>query len=71
VKHDFALKRDDEALNKIILSAELQPLMSNAKWVMLLDMLVQQWHRLQQCKVKLIWEGPDAERWLLLDEDTS
>jgi hypothetical protein len=71
VKHDFAFKRDNAALDKTILAAGLQSLMSNAKWVKLLDMLVQHWHLLQECKVKLIWEGPEAERWLLLDENRS
>ncbi len=71
MRHDFALKRDDVALDKIIVAAGLQPLLSNAKWVKLLDLLVQQWPLLQECKVKLIWEGPDVERWLLLDKDMS
>ncbi|MCC2546437.1 hypothetical protein LJY25_08270 [Hymenobacter sp. BT175] len=71
MRSDFDLKRDDEALDKLILATGLQPLMNNAKWVKLLTLLVQQWHLLRECKVKLIWEGPDVERWLLLDEDTS
>jgi hypothetical protein len=70
MRHDFDLKRDDAELDKIILHAGLQALMSNAKWVKLLDTLVQHWHLLRECKVKLIWEGSDMERWLLLDEDT-
>jgi len=71
VKHDFAFNRDDAALDKIILAAGLQPFMSNAKWVKLLDMLMHHWHLLQECKVKLIGEGPYAERWLLLAENRS
>jgi hypothetical protein len=71
MRHDYALKRDDVALDKIIVTAGLQPLLSNAKWVKLLDLLVQQWPLLRECKAKLIWEGADVDRWLLLDEHTS
>ena len=71
MRHGYALKRGEVALDKVIVAAGLQPLLSNAKWVKLLDLLVQQWALLRECKVKLIWEGPDVERGLLLDEHTS
>ena len=71
MKHHFAVKRDDEALDKVILSAQLQPLMSNAKWVKLLATLVAHWPLVQACQVKLIWESASIERWLHVDEHTS
>ncbi|MGI4734913.1 MAG: hypothetical protein ACRYG7_07005 [Janthinobacterium lividum] len=70
MKRHFAVKRDDEALDKVILAAQLQPLMSNAKWVRLLTTLVAQWPLVQACQVKLIWEEASSERWLHLDEHT-
>jgi len=65
------VKRDDEALDKVILAAQLQPLMSNAKRVKLLTNLAAQWPLVQACRVKLIWEEASNERWLHLDEQTS
>ena len=71
MKRRFAVNRDEEALNKVILAARLQPLLSNAKWVKLLTTLVAQWPLVQACQVKLIWEDARNERWLHLDEQTS
>ncbi|WP_046242292.1 hypothetical protein [Hymenobacter terrenus] len=67
----FAIRRDDEALDKLIQSAQLQPLLSNAKWVKLLDALVKNWPFVHTCTVKLIWEEASGERRLLFDENTS
>lgn len=67
----FAIKRDDDALDKLIAAAQLQPLMSNAKWVKLLRALVASWPLVQQCRVKLIWEDDSPERWLHIDEHDS
>ena len=67
----FAIKRDDEALDKLIAAAQLQPLMSNAKWVKLLAALVASWPLVRQCRVKLIWEDAGVERYLLIDEHDS
>jgi len=67
----FAIRRDDEALDKLIQTAQLQPLFSNAKWVKLLDTLVANWPSIRTCTVKLIWEEASGERRLLFDEDTS
>jgi hypothetical protein len=71
MKRHFAIKRDDEALDKVILAAQLQPLLSNTKWVRLLTTLIAQWPLVQACQVKLIWEDARVERWLHLDEHTS
>jgi hypothetical protein len=71
MKRHFSIKRDDEALDKVILAAQLQPLLSNAKWVKLFTTLVAQWPLVQACQVKLIWEDARVERWLHLDEHTS
>lgn len=71
MKRHVALRRDDEALDKVILAAQLQPLLSNAKWVKLLATLVAHWPLVQACQVKLIWEEAKVERWLHLDEHTS
>ena len=71
MKRHFAVNRDDEALDKVILTAQLQPLMSNAKWVKLLATLVAHWPLVRACQVKLIWENAHNERWLHLDEHTS
>jgi hypothetical protein len=70
MKRHFPIRRDDEALNKVIQSAKLQPLISNARWVKLLTALVAKWPLVQACKVKLIWEDASVERWLHLDEHT-
>ena len=67
----FSIRRDDEALDKYIQTARLQPLLSNAKWVKLLDALVKNWPAIHACTVKLIWEEASGERRLLFDEDTS
>jgi hypothetical protein len=53
------------------LAAQLQPLLSNAKWVKLLTTLVAQWPLVQACHVKFIWEDARTERWLQVDEQTS
>jgi hypothetical protein len=71
MKRHFAVNRDEKALDKVILAAQLQPLLSNAKWVKLLTTLVAQWPLVQACQVKLIWEDGNSERWLHLDEQTS
>jgi hypothetical protein len=71
MKRHFAVNRDEESLDKVILAAQLQPLLSNAKWVKLLTTLVAQWPLVQACQVKLIWEDTSNERWLQLDEHTS
>ena len=65
-----AVNRDEEALDKLILAAQLQPLLSNAKWVKLLTTLVAQCPLVQACHVKLIWEDASNERWLHLDQHT-
>lgn len=64
-------KRDDALLDKLIAAAELQPLMSNTKWVKLLRALVDSWPLVQQCRVKLIWEDASVERYLRIDEHDS
>lgn len=61
-------KRDDAALDKLIAAAQLQPLLSNAKWVKLLTALVESWSLVQKCRVKLIWEDASVERYLYIDE---
>ena len=71
MKHNFAIERDDAALDKVILSANLHPLMSNAKWVKLITTLVENWSLVQECKVKLIWEDKSVYRRLAIDEHTS
>lgn len=71
MKHNFAIKRDDADLDKIILGANLHPLMSNAKWVKLITTLVENWSLVQECKVKLIWEDENVDRRLAIDEHTS
>ena len=71
MRHNFAIERDDAALDKVILSANLHPLMSNAKWVKLITTLVENWSLVQECKVKLIWEDESVDRWLAIDEHTS
>jgi hypothetical protein len=71
MKRFVAVNRDEEALDKLIVAAHLQPLLSNAKWVKLLTTLVAQWPLVQACRVKLIWEDAGNERWLHLDEHTS
>ncbi|MDQ2771602.1 MAG: hypothetical protein M3Y54_14015 [Bacteroidota bacterium] len=71
MKHNFATKRDDAALDKVILAANLYPLMSNVKWVKLIATLVENWSLVQECKVKLIWEDESVDRWLAIDEHTS
>ena len=71
MKRHFATRPNDEALDRVILAAQLQPLMSNAKWVKLLATLVAQWPLIQACQVKLLWEEASVERWLHLDEHTS
>lgn len=71
MKRHFAVNREEEALDKLILAAQLQPFLSNAKWVKLLTTLVAQWPLVQACQVKLIWEDGSNERWLKLDEHTS
>jgi hypothetical protein len=65
------IKRDDAALDKLIAAAQLQPLLSNAKWVKLLTALVESWPLVQECRVKLIWEDTCGTRRLLLDQHTS
>ncbi|NVO33392.1 hypothetical protein [Hymenobacter lapidiphilus] len=67
----FTIRRDDEALDKLIHTDQLQPLLSNAKWVKLLGLLVQIWPSVHACRVKLIWEAANVDRTLLFDEDTS
>lgn len=71
MKRYVAVNRGEEALDKLILAAQLQPLLSNAKWVKLLTTLVAQWPLVRACQVKLIWEEAENERWLHLDEHTS
>ncbi len=71
MKYSLGLKRDDETLDKVILTAQLRPLMSNAKWVKLLTTLVANWQLVQECKVKLIWEDASVERWLHIEEETT
>jgi hypothetical protein len=71
MKRHVAVNRDEEALDKVLLAAQLQPLLSNARWVKLLTTLVAQWPLVQACQVKLIWEDASNERWLHLDEQTS
>ena len=71
MKRYVAVNRGEEALDKLILAAQLQPLLSNAKWVKLLTTLVAQWPLVQACQVKLIWDDVSNERWLQLDEHTS
>jgi hypothetical protein len=71
MKHRFEIRRDDETLDRLILTAKLQPLMSNAKWVKLLTTLVANWQLIQECKVKLMWEDASVERWLRIEEGTS
>jgi hypothetical protein len=71
MKRYVAVNRNEEALDKLILAAQLQPLLSNAKWVKLLTILVAQWPLVQACQVKLIWEDTRNERWLHLHEHTS
>lgn len=71
MKRHVAVNREEEALDKLILVAQLQPLLSNAKWVKLLTTLVAQWPLVQACQVKLIWEDASSERWLHVDEHTS
>ena len=71
MKRHVAINRDEEALYKLILAAQLQRLLSNAKWVKLLTTLVAQWPLVQACQVKLIWEDTSNERWLHLDKHTS
>lgn len=71
MKHPFASRPDDEAIDRAILTATLHPLMSNAKWVKLIALLVANSDLIQACKVKLIWEDIDVERWLLIGEETS
>jgi len=65
------MRRDDETLNRVILTAKLHPLLSNAKWVKLLTALVANWKLIEECKVKLIWEDASVERWLRIEEETS
>ena len=71
MSNQFAIRRDDEALDRLIQTAQLQPLLSNAKWVKLLSALVKNWPSIHVCRVKLIWEEASVERWLLFDEHTS
>jgi hypothetical protein len=71
MKRYVAVNRDEEALDKLIVTAQLQPLLSNTKWVKLLTTLVAKWPLVQACQVKLIWEDSSNERWLHLDEHTS
>jgi hypothetical protein len=71
MKRHVAVNREGEALDKVILAAHLQPLLSNAKWVKLLTTLVAQWPLVQACQVKLIWEDGSSERWLHLNQHTS
>jgi len=65
------MRRDDETLNRVILTAKLHPLLSNAKWVKLLTALVANWKLIEECKVKLIWEDASVERWLRIEDETS
>ncbi len=53
------------------MTAKLYPLMSNAKWVKLIAVLIANRDLIQACKVKLIWEDVDVDRWLLIGEETS
>ena len=71
MKHNFAIKRDDADLDKVILKSNLHPLMSNAKWVKLITTLVENWSLVRECRVKLIWEDENVDRWLTIDEHTS
>ncbi len=71
MKYSLEIKRDDETLDKVILTAQLRPLMSNAKWVKLLTILVANWQLVQECKVKLIWEDASVEQWLHIEEETT
>jgi hypothetical protein len=67
----FSLRRDDAALDKVILTAQLQPLLNNAKWVKVMATLVANWQLIHLCKVKLIWEDATATRRLLIEEETT
>ena len=67
----FAIRRDDEALDKLIQTDHLQPLLNKAKWIKLLGTLVKNWPSISACRVKLIWEEASVDRRLLFDEDTS
>jgi hypothetical protein len=49
MKRHFAVERDEEVLDNVILAAQPQPLLSNAKWVKLLATLVAQWPLVQAC----------------------
>ncbi|GAB3648871.1 hypothetical protein GCM10027594_24280 [Hymenobacter agri] len=71
MKRNFAIKRADADLDKVILESNLHPLMSNAKWVKLIATLVKNWFLVHECKVKLIWEDESVERLLAIDEHTS
>jgi hypothetical protein len=60
----YRMTQPDEAgLDKLIVRTQLQPLLSNAKWVKLLTGLVQQWPAVQECQVKLIWEADYSGRY--------
>ncbi|RYF10586.1 MAG: hypothetical protein EOO40_04910 [Deltaproteobacteria bacterium] len=58
----------DEQLNKIIAASDLLPMMSNRKWVKLLDALVAHASEVKECRVKLLWETETQVRHLLIDE---
>jgi hypothetical protein len=71
MKRDKMAQPDEAGLDKLIGKTQLQPLLSNAKWVKLLTGLVQQWPLVQECQVKLIWEEAYSGRHLLFNEQTS
>lgn len=71
MRQHFSLRRDDVALDKVILTAQLQPLLSNTKWVKVMDTLVANWQLIHRCEVKLIWEDAAVMRRLLIEEETS
>jgi hypothetical protein len=71
MRRHFPIRRDEVALDKVILTAQLQPLLSNAKWVKVIGTLVANWQLIHLCKVKLIWEDATVERRLVIEEETS
>lgn len=61
----------EAGLDKLLARTQLQPLLSDTKWVKLLTSLVRQWPSVQECQVKLIWEEAYMGRQLLFNEYTS
>ncbi len=63
-KPDKQIKTD-----KIIHQKYTAAFMSNAKWVKLITVLIENHNLIENCRVKLVWD--DAVRTLQLDENTS